>query len=132
MQCQVHRTSRKENFLSIIATGSNINNCQKNFAKKMIKITVCEWKNSTVNKIKKFLFHNQPKSYIKLTYFNFYSYCLSFLKTFLSKRRDIQSLTISIINPFKSNWSFLVPPKMISKPEIFWCFQGESKEISGI
>ena len=72
VHCQVQPTSRKENFLSIIASGSNINNYQKMFAKKMIKITVCEWKNSTVNKIKKLLFHNQPKPYIKLTYFNFY------------------------------------------------------------
>ena len=35
------------------------------------------------------------------------------------------------INPFLAT-DLLIPPENIRKPEVFWCFQGVSKEISGM
>ena len=30
------------------------------------------------------------------------------------------------------HWSLWIPPENIRKPQVFWCFQGLSKEISGM
>ena len=30
------------------------------------------------------------------------------------------------------HWSLSIPPENIEKPEVFWCFQGVSKETSGM
>ena len=38
---------------------------------------------------------------------------------------------VTPINPFHVR-SLLTPPENIRKPEVFWCFQGVSKEISGM
>ena len=34
--------------------------------------------------------------------------------------------------PVSYHWSLLIPPENIRKPLVFWCFQGVSKEISGM
>ena len=36
----------------------------------------------------------------------------------------------NFVNPFHG--SLLIPPENIRKPVVFWCFQGVSKEISGM
>ena len=43
----------------------------------------------------------------------------------------VYSLTVSI-NPFHATDLFWYPLKNIRKPEVFWYFQGVSKEISGM
>ena len=37
-----------------------------------------------------------------------------------------------IVWPIPCHWSLLIPPESIRKPPVFWCFQGVSKEISGM
>ena len=38
----------------------------------------------------------------------------------------------NICLPISCQWTLLIPPENIRKPEVFWCFQGVSKEISGM
>ena len=38
----------------------------------------------------------------------------------------------ALINPFHAADLFWYPPENIRKPQVFWCFQGVSKEISGM
>ena len=37
-----------------------------------------------------------------------------------------------LYQPISCHWSLLIPPENIRKPLVFWCFQGVSKEISGM
>ena len=37
-----------------------------------------------------------------------------------------------ISQPISCQWSLLIPPENIRKREVFWCFQGVSKEICGM
>ena len=46
--------------------------------------------------------------------------------------QTLRSGKFAMINPVSYHWSLSIPPENIRKPDIFLCFQGVSKETSGM